>query len=131
MYRIFKSIPIYKEPIPKPEKFGLTDEIINDIIKNNQKREQKCFNGALVIILCCVGFCLYKGDDFLAFLAFFYFIIIRGIFEYYIYPKRKDKVIELINEYNKARENWWTEECWRNSLEKMQDKKFWTNKKMI
>lgn len=129
MYRLFKSIPVYKKPIPQPEDFGLTGEIINDVFKDKEKREHNCFNGALVVTLCCAVFCFYKGNSDLAFWAFFGFLPIRGIFECYIYPERKDKVIELINEYYKAKEHWWTEECWRKDIEKMQDKGFWTNKK--
>lgn len=129
MYRIFKNIPTCKEPIPTPEDFGLTSELLDDVIKNNEEREQRCFNGALIITLCCAVFCLYKGNSLLAFFTFFCFLPIRGIFECYIYPERKDKIIELINEYYKARNQWWKEECWRKSIEKMQNKEFWINKK--
>lgn len=76
-------------------------------------------------------FCLfsYIENSFLAFSVFFFFPIIRGIFECYIYPDKRDEISELIEEYYKAKNSWWTREKWRNNIEKMQKKEFWTNKK--
>lgn len=129
MYRIFKSVPVYKEPLPKPEEFGLTDEIISNVIKENERRFHKRFNGSLLIIMCCFAFFSYIENSFLAFSVFFFFPIIRGIFECYIYPDKRDEISELIEEYYKAKNSWWTREKWRNNIEKMQKKEFWTNKK--
>lgn len=129
MYRILKNIPIYKATIPKPEEFGLTREIINDITKGAEIRKQKCLTITLLATLFCIVFCFYKEEPFGAFFCPVLVLPIYGLLKCYIYPERKDERIESINEYYTAWDQWWLEERWRVSIEKMQNEDFWTSKK--